>query len=115
MKRAACLLLLFAVWLLAAPGASAPRAPVRVATLAQHDGKAISAVRHVVQPLAASPRVQPAPVWARLPALPPLTRPERVRPTHGAYVDVPDLREALRRVQTRRRVPRLSGEEPPWR
>jgi hypothetical protein len=114
MKRAACLLLLLAVWLLGAPGAGAPRVPTRTATVAQDEGKVGAAVQHAVQQLAALPRVPRAPLWARLPVLPETATRELVRPMHAAYARTPDLREALRRVQTRRRVPRLSSEEPPW-
>ena len=116
MKRAACLLLLFAVWLLALPSAGAPRPQLGPATVSVSAGKACLAVQQVVEQVAALPRVLPARYVApaRLPALPQSLPCEHVRSTHRVYACAPDLREALRRVQTRRRVPRLSSEEPPW-
>jgi len=114
MKRALCLLLLFAVWLLAAPGASAPQPVGRVATVSASDEARVSAAVPHVAPQLALTRVMRAPLWARLPVVPSLVRrvlERRVSVVAGA---APDLRAALRRVQTRRRVPRLSCEEPPW-
>lgn len=114
MKRPLCLLLLFALWLLAAPSASAPRVPARVATLSVADQAKVSAVVQHVAPQPALARVLRAPLWARLPALPPLVLREQEWPVLDPYGGAPDLRAALLRVQTRRRVPRLSCEEPPW-
>lgn len=114
MKRALCLLLLFAAWLLAGPGVSAPRVPAHAPVCAATDEAQVSAAaQHVAPPLALA-RVLRATLWARLPALPELRLRERGRPGVGRYGSAPDLRAALRRVQTRRRVPRLSSEEPPW-
>lgn len=114
MKRAVgVLLLLFAAWLLALPGARAPRRLAAPPTVSASDGKAASAVEHVVQQLP-PPQVLRAPLWARLPAAPLALTRSRVRWVRGALQRAPDLRARLRRVQTRRRVPRLSAEEPPW-
>lgn len=70
MKRAVgVLLLLFAVWLLALPGARAPRVPATAPAMSAHDGTVGSAVEHVVQQWVPAPVLR-APVWARLPAAP---------------------------------------------
>lgn len=114
MRRALTLLLLFAVWLLAAPGAAAPRVPAGLATLSACDEARVDqAVQHVA-PERAALRVGHAPLGARLPALLPLFARRRAQLIRGGGHAAPDLRAALRRVQTRRRVPRLSCEEPPW-
>lgn len=114
MKRAVgVLLLLFAVWLLALPGARAPRAPSAEPAASAYDGTVSCSVDHVVQQLQSVPVLR-APLWARLPAAP-LALPRRsARWVRGVVGHAPDLRAELRRVQTRRRVPRLSAEEPPW-
>jgi|GEM_PF-3939992 len=114
MKRAVgLLLLLFAVWLLASPAARVPRPPAAGPALSAHDGTRGSAVEHVVPRLAPTPVLRAA-LWARLPAAP-LALPRRAaRWGRGGVMPAPDLRAELRRVQTRRRVPRLSAEEPPW-
>jgi hypothetical protein len=113
MKRAAGLvLLLFAVWLLAMPAARVPRAPAPPA-VAAHDGTGGSAVEHAVQQSAPVPVLR-APLWARLPAAPLALSRRSARWARGVVTRAPDLRAELRRVQTRRRVPRLSAEDPPW-
>jgi hypothetical protein len=114
MKRAvALLLLLFAVWLLVLPAARVPRPTAAPPAASAHDGTRGSAVEHVVQQVAPAPVLR-APVWARLPAAPLALPRASARWARGVVARAPDLRAELRRVQTRRRVPRLSGEEPPW-
>ena len=117
MKRAASfLLLVLAAWLLALPAQRVlqvrvlARAPVAVA----FEAPTTSGVEHVVVETSATPRVAAAPLQARLPAPSfELQRAlERGRPSAG--LSPRDLRQALRRVQTRRRLPRLSNDEPPW-
>ena len=114
MKRAvSVLLLLFAVWLLALPGARAARAPAASPAASAYDGTVGSSVEHVVQQLPPAPMLR-APLWARLPAAPLALPRASARWARGVVGHAPDLRAELRRVQTRRRVPRLSAEEPPW-
>lgn len=114
MKRAVgVLLLLFAVWLLASPAARVPHPSAAAPAASAHDGTRGSAVEHVVQRPAPAPVLR-APVWARLPAAP-LALPRRAaRWARGVVTPAPDLRAELRRVQTRRRVPRLGADDPPW-
>jgi hypothetical protein len=115
MKRAVgLLLLLFGVWLLALPGARLTHAPVSAAVpaVSAYDGKVGSTVEHVVQQLAQAPVLRAA-LWARLPAAPLALPQASARWARGVVERAPDLRAELRRVQTRRRVPRLSSE-PPW-
>jgi len=114
MKRTTwVLLLLFSTWLFAVPGARLRSEPARAPTLSVSDGKVSLSVEHVAaNPVA--PPVLRAPILARLPVptLEPLGQRE---PWLRAVAARPrDLRAALRRVQTRRRVPRLSSGEPPW-
>jgi hypothetical protein len=114
MKRAAgLLLLLFAAWLLAGPVARVPRAPTAPKAVAAHDGTRGSAVEHAVQRSAPAPVLR-APLWARLPAAPLALSRRSARWARGVVTPAPDLRAELRRVQTRRRVPRLGAEDPPW-
>jgi len=113
MKRAAgLLLLLFAVWLLTLPGAHVPRGVASPAVSAV-DGKARVAVEHVL-PQLTLPQVLRAPLWARLPAAPEALSGRRARWVQRAVELAPDRRAAVRRIFTRRRVPRLGAEEPPW-
>lgn len=114
MKRAAqLLLLLLASWLLsAAPSARfvnvAPAAPPALSS----EERARSSVEHAVFEVATL-QVARAPLLARVPApLPQLTWHERLLAPQA--IAPPDRREALRRVQTRRRLPRLTPAEPPW-
>ncbi len=113
------LLLLLASWLLlVAPCARLPRvmsaAPPAVGT----EERVRANVEHAVLETATRPIVK-APLAERLRAvrlpaavLVALRVEPSFAPAHGVHV--PDLREALRRVQTRRRLPRPTPEEPPW-
>ena len=115
MKRAAFLLLfVLGAWLLAAPAARVPELRAQPSEVSASDGKAGVAVEQLA-PQPATPLVARAPRSARLPIAPiaPLPRGATFR-RQAAHEPVRDLRQALRRVQTRRRVPRLSGGEPPW-
>jgi hypothetical protein len=117
MKRAArCLLLVLAAWLLALPAQRVQhvRALTRAPVAAAFEAPTTSAVEHVVVETSAMPRVAAAPLQARLPApsFELLRALEQGRPT--AWLAPRDLRQALRRVQTRRRLPRLSSDDPPW-
>ena len=114
MKRAAgLLLLLFAVWVLALPGAHVPRGVASPPAVSAVDGKARVAVEHVL-PQLTLPQVLRAPLWARLPAAPEALSGRRARWVQRAVELAPDRRAAVRRIFTRRRVPRLGAEEPPW-
>ncbi len=114
MKRAAwLLLLLFSAWLVF-PGLPGARLrPVPAPSVSVSDSKVSLAVEHVAAK-SVMPHVLRAPVGSRLPV--PLFEPlgEREPWLRSAALRPTDLRAALRRVQTRRRVPRLSAGEPPW-
>lgn len=114
MKRAASvLLLLFTAWLVTLPSAHV-RALASPPAVSAVDGKAVVTVEHVV-PTFTRPLLLRAPLWARLPAAPgPLLRGSACW-ARAAAERAPDRRAAVRRVFTRRRVPRLGAEEPPWR
>jgi hypothetical protein len=111
---AALRLLLLAAWLLVGQGAIAPRTASAQAR-AQLGAAAAKRVDTAALPaLSALPRVAPAPVLERvpielatLPRMPPAWAP-------ASFAKPRDLRLELRRAQTRRRVPRLGSEEPPW-
>jgi hypothetical protein len=115
MKRAVFLLLfVLTAWLLAVPAARVARLPAQAPGVSVGDGKASAAVEHVAAQhamphVARAARVARLPIEAQSPPYAGLAfaRSPALRPT-------PDLRQALRRLQTRRRVPRLSGGEPPW-
>lgn len=114
MKRAAqLLLLLLASWLLAAaPSARFARLTSAPPLSVVHEPRARESVEHVVLEVATL-QVAPAPLLARVPAPPPeLAVDSRWLAPHAAAP--PDRREALRRVQARRRLPRLTPQEPPW-
>ena len=114
MKRAiGLLLLLFAGWLLASSGARLPRVVQQPVSVSQQACPAASAVEHVVEQVAPL-RVMRSPWFARLPVLAPELKRGRSRLLHQCSSRAPDLRADLRRVQTRRGVPRLGAEEPPW-
>ncbi|HXK19361.1 MAG TPA: hypothetical protein VNG33_16235 [Polyangiaceae bacterium] len=115
MKRAVCLLLfVLGAWLLASPAARVPELRAQPPGLSASDGRLRDAVEQLA-PQSATPHVARAPRFARLP-IAPLGLPPRGATfrRQAAHEPVRDLRQALRRVQTRRRVPRLSGGEPPW-
>jgi hypothetical protein len=117
MKRAArFLLLVLAGWLFALPAQRVQRVRglARAPVAAAFEAPTTIAVEHVVLETSAMPRVAAAPLHARLPApsFKLLCAPEQGRST--ARVSPRDLRQALRRVQTRRRLPRLSSDDPPW-
>jgi hypothetical protein len=117
MKRAARLLLLLLVgWLLALPllRVERVRVLVRAPAAAAFERRVAPVAEHAVVE-ARAPLVADAPLQARLPA-PSFT--SRSRPELGqpSALSLPrDLRQALRRVQPRRRLARLSSDEPPWR
>jgi hypothetical protein len=115
MKRAVFLLLfVLTAWLLALPAARVARLPAEAPGVSVSAGKLSTAGEHVAAQHA-MPHVARAARVARLPIeaqSPPhaglaLERLPALRPTR-------DLRQALRRLQTRRRLPRLSAGEPPW-
>jgi hypothetical protein len=113
MKRGVYLLLvLFSVWLLVTPGQGAPRVRLRP-TVSTGVEKTKAVVDQVVQ-FRALPGVLKAPPLARLPAAPALLPRARFRWLMPSRQVAPDRRAALRKVSTRRKVPRLSAEEPPW-
>jgi len=116
MKRAAFLLLLlvFGAWLLAAPAARVPELRETSPGISASDGRARTAVEQLALQ-SATPLVARAPRLVRLPiASVAVPRASLTFTRQAAPEPVSDLRQALRRVQTRRRVPRLSGGEPPW-
>lgn len=114
MKRAArlLLLLLFSLWLWALPGARLPRLAHVERAPAVSEQRVQSQVEHVA-PGSASAQLAKAPLLARLQAPPAFCErapfSELPRPTRLA-----DRRAALRRVQVRRRLPRLPTGDPPW-
>jgi hypothetical protein len=114
MTRAAQLLLLLvaSVLLAAAPRGGLPRVVPATPLAILEEVRERAGAEHAVLDLSTL-QVARAPSVARLPApLPELARGSRLSPPPSA--DAPDLREALRRVQTRRRLPRLTPAEPPW-
>jgi hypothetical protein len=109
------LLLLLTSWLLALPElyrATAP-APLAVVAASHDEVRAASAMEHLAAQ-SAMPQVPRAPLLARLAVEPPSAAPPRPAQASARSVRLHDLRAALRRVQTRRRVPRLGGGDPPW-
>ena len=113
MKRAAWLLVaLFSAWLFSRTAVSAPvdLKPSAVATVCA--GKLVTSVEQVSAP-SAPLLVARAPLLGRVPVVPP-TFGVRRSWARVAAPRIRDLRQAVRRAQTRRRVPRLSGGEPPW-
>jgi hypothetical protein len=112
-RGALTLLLLLTSWLSSLPELRAAPAPTAVVA-ASHDEAQSSEARDHVAAQSAMPQVPRSPVVARLPALP-LTGQARCQGGEVARSSRPhDLRAELRRVQTRRRLPRLGGGEPPW-
>jgi hypothetical protein len=107
------LLLLFSAWLFVLPGTRLPPVVAPTPAVSVSDGQVSLAVEHVAAE-SVMPHVLRAPLWARLPV--PSFEPLREREPwlRIATQEPTDLRAALRRVQTRRRVPRLSTGEPPW-
>jgi len=115
MKRAAFLLLLvFGAWLLAAPASRIPAPRTEPPAVSASGDKADAGIEQLRPPSAAS-HVARAPRLARLPTAPfTLPRGSLRFARRAAFEPVRDLRRALRRVEKRRRIPRLSGGEPPW-
>ncbi|HYP89147.1 MAG TPA: hypothetical protein VEQ59_13365 [Polyangiaceae bacterium] len=110
------LLLLLSSWLLSIPALRASNAPLRAAVVASSndEARAAESADHTGAQCA-TPEVPRSPLLSRLPW------------PHGAahaglgrsWLDsgsmiVADRREAVRRVQLRRRLPRLGGDDPPW-
>jgi len=116
MKRSVLwLLLLLASWMLALPQSYAATAPAQPAAVAadRDEARDGAAMEHVAAQ-SAMPQVPRAPLLARLPAPQLTTDPPPPTPARARSIRPHDLRAALRRVQTRRRVPRLGGGDPPW-
>ena len=117
MKRAARLLLLLLTgFLLALPVLRVQqqvRVLVRAPIAAAFERKATTAVEHAVAESSA-PRVAAASLQARLPAPQPRWLSALVEREPSVLSAPRDLRQALRRVQIRRRLPRLSDGDPPW-
>lgn len=115
MMRGVCLLLLLSFsWLVARPGLRLVAAPARAAVVASARGDACVAGPEHVAAQSATPQVEPAPLLGRVPATPPGTPGASSTPSCERPGCTRDLRAALRRVQLRRRVPRLGGADPPW-
>jgi hypothetical protein len=112
-RGAQLLLLLLASWLLSAsPRALATHVARAASPAVVDEQRARATVEHAVLDVA-TPQVGRAPVIARVPA----PSPELARDSRwldAPSVSLPDLREALRRAQPRRRLPRLTPQEPPW-
>lgn len=116
MTRGVCLLLLLlSSWLWSAPSLRVHGLPSRAAVVADgsREARAAAASDHIAAQTA-MPEVPKAPLLARLP---PTTvhaaAPGPIR-RWSLLARPGDRREALRRVQSRRRLPRLGGDEPPW-
>ncbi|HYQ17819.1 MAG TPA: hypothetical protein VEQ58_18730 [Polyangiaceae bacterium] len=110
------LLLLLSSWMLAIPALRASSAPLRAAVVAGSgdEARAAESAEHVAAQCA-TPEVPRAPFLARLPS--PQDAAYRSRWHHWldrASFVVVDRREDVRRVQLRRRLPRLGGDDPPW-
>jgi hypothetical protein len=113
-RGALTLLLVLTSWLSSLPELRAATALAPAAVVAVSHDEALSgeAPEHVAAQ-SATPQVPCSPVMARLPALP-LSGKARCQGRQIAGSSPPqDLRAELRRVQTRRRLPRLGGD-PPW-
>jgi len=108
------LLLLLSSWLLASPALrlSEPARPAPIAANGNREAS-VAAGDHLLLP--ATPLGVPrAPLLARLPvprglAVVGSANHAAIFPTEPA-----DRRDVLRRVQLRRRLPRLGGDDPPW-
>ncbi len=115
MTRGACLLLLLlSSWLLASPSLRLSE-PARgaPAVASQQRETSVGADDHLLsQPTTLG--VPRAPLLARLPV------PRGIAIVGGANDawslpdELADRRDELRRVQLRRRLPRLGGDDPPW-
>jgi len=106
------LLLLFGAWLCALPAARTVPVPTPQAALAGH-AEATPNAEHVAAQVA-TPVVAPAPFLDRLPATDVRFFGASRSFAIAQAARVRDLRALLRRAQVRRRLPRLSGDEPPW-
>jgi hypothetical protein len=116
MKRAARLLLLALVgWVLALPllRVERVRVLVRAPVAAAFERKAAPLAEHAVAE-SCTPRVAAAPLLDRLP-LPPFASFQAGEWREPSACQAPrDLRQALRRVHARKRLPRVSSDDPPW-
>jgi hypothetical protein len=114
MKRGVYLLfVLLSAWLLATPTQRTVAVRTRAAVGAEVE-KAKASAEQAVQ-LHATPRVLKAGPVARLPVTPGVLLRARYRWLKPEREARPDMRAEVRKVLTRRKVPRLSAEEPPWR
>ena len=116
MRRAAWILLLLLVaWVPTLPGARLQQLRARAdAPAATTTNERASALAEHVAARSATPRVARAPALARLPVAPLALLGEQESWERASARRPHDLREAVRRAQTRRRIPRLSAAEPPW-
>jgi len=114
MTRGVCLLLLLSSWLFAQPGLRL-NAASRQATVVASAGRdaSVGAGEHLVSQ-AATLEVPRAPLLARLPLGHELGVVTAPRSGWALPDALGDRRDAVRRVQLRRRLPRLGGDEPPW-
>lgn len=112
MRGVYLLLLLFGAWLCAWPAARTVPVPPPHAVLAGH-AEATPNVEHVAAQVA-TPVVAPAPFLDRLPATDARFFGAHRSVAIARALVVRDLRALLRRLQIRRRLPRLNGGEPPW-
>jgi hypothetical protein len=114
MTRGAWLLLLLSSWLLALP-ALRLSGPCRQASIVASDCRDVSvaAGEHLVSQTAAV-TVPRAPLQARLPVPHAFEVVGHAAQAWPLPTELGDRRDALRRVQLRRRLPRLGGDDPPW-
>lgn len=114
MTRAACLLLLLSSWLLALPALrlSEPSLRARVVAGGAREVSAAAGEHLVAQTAAVA--VPRAPLQARLPVRQAFDVVGSAAKVWTLPAELGDRRDALRRVQLRRRLPRLGGDEPPW-
>jgi hypothetical protein len=115
MTRGACLLLLLlSSWLFAQPGLRLNAAACRATVVADASREASAVAGEHLISQTATPEVARAPLLARLPLGHVLGVVEGPRSAHAWSAVVGDRRDAVRRVQLRRRLPRLGDDDPPW-
>lgn len=115
MTRGACLLLLLLFgWLLALPVLRLSEPSRRVAVVSSGAREAVVVAGEYLRLPSPAPVVPRSPLLARLPVPCRFDGVERPRVVWATPAEPDDRRDALRRVQLRRRLPRLGGDDPPW-
>ena len=114
MTRGVSLLLLLVGWLVAVPALRVSAPPHATAAASERREASAAASGEQLAPQAATREVSRAPFLARLPVpnASAATAPRQV--ARRQAVGLVDRRAELRRVQLRRRLPRLGADDPPW-